>query len=229
MKNRLSSLPKPIAYPLWAVLGFMGFMLAYALLMMAAAFLPSQLSQPTTNNEPTLDIYLISNGIHTDFVLPTTTPMHDWTQTFLPTHTKNGQKDAWTPIGWGDREFYLNTPTWADLTLKTAVNALSGLSHSAIHTSYESDLTVKSCQKCRKITLTYAQYQRLIAYILHSLPNQHQPIAHAHYADNDAFYPAMGSYNLFFTCNSWVNEGLKKADIKTALWTVTDHGLLQSR
>lgn len=230
MINALKRLPKAIAHPLWVLLGFVGFVLAYVLFMAAATFLPSQLGRHTlADNEPTLEIYLISNGVHTDFVFPTSTPMHDWTKTFHPIHTKNGRKDAWTQIGWGDRDFYLNTPTWADLTLKTAVNALSGLSHSAIHTSYESDLTVKSCQKCRKITLTHAQYQRLIAYILHSLPNQYQPIAHAHYADNDAFYPALGSYNLFFTCNSWVNKGLKKADIKTALWTVTDHGLLQSR
>ncbi|MFM7854609.1 MAG: DUF2459 domain-containing protein [Flammeovirgaceae bacterium] len=47
------------------------------------------------------------------------------------------------------------------------------------------------------------------------------------YWDNDSFYEAKGTYNLFFTCNTWVNEGLKKAGLKACLWTPFDSGLLR--
>lgn len=228
--NRLKSLPKPIAYPIWAVIALILFILIYVIIMATATLLPSQFANHHINNdEQVIDIYVISNGVHTDFALPTKTDTHDWTSTFDPMHTNNKQADNWIFIGWGDRDFYLNTPTWSDLKASTALNALSGLSGSAIHISYKPNLTVQSCQKCRKITISNAQYQILIAHILQSLPNEHKAITNAHYWGNDAFYPAVGSYNLFYTCNSWVNNGLKKADIKTALWTVTDFGVVKER
>lgn len=214
---------KSIAY-------FIATLLIYGVLMSCATFLPSQMREHTlAHDEPSVEIYVVSNGVHADFVLPTTTGDVDWTVVFDPADTKNGKADNWLAVGWGDREFYLNTPNWSDLTAKTALKALSGFSTSAIHVSYEPDELVKNCTKCRHIRLSHAQYQRISEHIRASLPssNRQTPIAHAHYWDNDAFYPAQGSYNAFYTCNSWVNNGLKKAGVKTALWTVTDTGLIQ--
>ncbi|AWY19173.1 DUF2459 domain-containing protein [Moraxella bovis] len=138
--------------------------------------------------------------------------------------------DNWVSIGWGDRDFYLNTPTWADLQADTAFNALFGLSTSVLHVSFEPDKTVQTCQKCRKITLTPHQYQGIIAHIRATLPAERPfAISNARYWHNDAFYPAVGSYNAFYTCNSWVNHGFQKADVKTALWTVLDIGVIKER
>ncbi|MFM7331368.1 MAG: DUF2459 domain-containing protein, partial [Brachymonas sp.] len=39
-------------------------------------------------------------------------------------------------MGWGDRNFFLNTPTWDDLTLSTALNATFGLGSAALHINY---------------------------------------------------------------------------------------------
>ncbi|WP_066804123.1 TIGR02117 family protein [Moraxella oblonga] len=205
-------------------------LLIYGVLMTCATFLPSQLTTLPYSDDM-IDVYVLSNGVHTDFVLPTTHQLMDWTTIFHPNDTKNGVVNHWISIGWGDRDFYLNTPTWGDLTAKTAVNALSGLSTSAIHVSYESDELVKNCQKCRKIRLNPTQYQAVITHIKQSLPSDGRQvaIAHAHYGQNDAFYPAVGSYNAFYTCNSWVNNGLKKAEVKTALWTVLDVGVIKER
>ena len=51
-------------------------------------------------------------------------------------------------IGWGDKGFYLDTPTWAELKLSTALIAGFGLGNAALHITYydeivEDDLTYK--------------------------------------------------------------------------------------
>jgi hypothetical protein len=44
---------------------------------------------------------------------------------------------------------------------------------------------------------------------------------------NDSFYEAKGAYTLFYTCNTWANNGLKAINQKAALWTATDRGIFQ--
>ena len=46
------------------------------------------------------------------------------------------------------------------------------------------------------------------------------------YSINDRFYLAKGSFNFIHTCNNWVNEGLKAAKVKTAIWSPMDKGVL---
>lgn len=208
------------------------FIVIYMTIMSLAHFIPNQFNHHTLNQyDSNIDIYIVSNGVHSDFILPTQTAHIDWTHIFNPHDTLNKTADTWISIGWGDRAFYLNTPTWADLTAKNAFNALSGLSDSAIHISYEPYQHIEMCQKCRKITISTAQYKTIIEHIRSSLPHatQQMTIANIHYWQNDAFYPAIGSYNLFYTCNTWVNNGLKKANIKTALWAILDFSVIHKR
>ena len=44
---------------------------------------------------------------------------------------------------------------------------------------------------------------------------------------DDFFYQGNGSYTGFKTCNTWVNQSMKKAKIKTAIWTPFSFGVLQ--
>lgn len=48
----------------------------------------------------------------------------------------------------------------------------------------------------------------------------------ASYGHNDLFYEATGTFNLFFTCNTWANNGLKHAKLKACFWTLFDKGIL---
>jgi hypothetical protein len=45
------------------------------------------------------------------------------------------------------------------------------------------------------------------------------------YGDNDAFYEAIGSYNLFKTCNTWTNNALKSCGQKACFWTPFESGI----
>jgi uncharacterized protein (TIGR02117 family) len=132
-------------------------------------------------------------------------------------------------LGWGDKGFYLNTPTWGDLTFKTAFNALFGLSTSALHTTYLD--TIKESSTCKKICMSTKEYALLVRYIQNSIRKTKKGTSifiptNAVYGTNDAFYEAKGSYHLFSTCNTWTNRALKYSNKKACLWTPFDTGIL---
>ena len=55
--------------------------------------------------------------------------------------------------------------------------------------------------------------------------NNFELIPHAYYGNHDSFYEAKGNYSLFFTCNTWANNALKSAGLRTCLWTPFDKGI----
>jgi len=129
-------------------------------------------------------------------------------------------------FGWGDKQFYINTPEWKDLTIKTAFKALFLKSETAMHvTCYRN-----SFARWRKIKLCSSQLDSLNGYIEKSFQKNTngslQKIAVSGYNETDAFYAAKGSFSLFKTCNIWVNKALKVSGVETSVWSPFDLGVL---
>ncbi len=182
--------------------------------------------EASTKNEST--IYILTNGVHTDLVLPIKNKQIDWSKEVKFEHTMG--KDTtynFVAFGWGDKGFYLETPTWADLKASTAFKAAFALSSAAIHATFYRQM--KEGNDCVKINISEEQYVRLIKYIQDSfeLKENHFVLipTNAVYGKNDAFYEAKGSYSLFHSCNTWANNGLKACGQKAALWTPVDTGI----
>ncbi|WP_114791724.1 TIGR02117 family protein [Niabella yanshanensis] len=179
-----------------------------------------------------LTIYIMSNGVHTDIVVPVQTEWMGWT-TYIR-YADTDLKDTtygYVGIGWGDKGFYLQTPTWADLKFSTAFKAMTGLSSSAIHATFYKNIVPDSSTVA--INISKEDYEDLIQFIMqrfdlddkgNSIPI---PSVNDGYGDMDAFYEAKGSYNLFYTCNTWSNNALKAAHQKAALWTLLDKGIFR--
>ena len=185
--------------------------------------------EPETSND--VSIYILTNGVHTDLVLPIRNELKDWSKDILFENTVSKDSMAqWIALGWGDKGFYLYTPTWNDLTFGTAFRAAFGFSTSAMHTTFYSKMSESTM--CKKIEISNEQYQRLITYIQNSFQlGKNGSFIHiqtnANYGKNDAFYEAIGSYTLFQTCNTWANNGLKSCGQKACLWTPFDTGIFQ--
>jgi len=124
-------------------------------------------------------------------------------------------------IGWGDRGFYLETPTWDDLKLSTALNALLLPSESVVHVACTR--SPDGYAGVKRVLLSDRQYTQLCESIQASLLPSGQSatslIAGRAYGKYDAFYQARGSYNCFYTCNSWVGGRLSDAQVTTPLFT----------
>lgn len=175
-----------------------------------------------------IEIYLMNNGVHTDLVLPIRNAQVDWTNYFPIENTKGKDSSAnFFSVGWGDKGFYLETPSWSQLKVSTAFKAAFWLSSAAVHTTYYYELP-KNQQKAR-IEISTKNYKKLIYYIKQSLMLKNgKPVfiqTNAVYGSNDAFYEAVGSYSLFHTCNTWVNNALKSSDQKASLWTPFASGI----
>jgi uncharacterized protein (TIGR02117 family) len=177
-----------------------------------------------------IPIYILTNGVHTDVVLPLKSEHYDWTNQLKTEHTK--AKDTtmnYVALGWGDKGFYLETPTWADLKASTALKAASGLSSSAMHVTFYKEM--KESKSCKKLQISSDNYKKLILFINESFQTKSGEFlkieTEAVYGKHDVFYEANGSYSLFYTCNSWANQALKAANQKAALWTISDSGIFR--
>ena len=223
----MKTLNKALKIILKTILGILTFTILYVV----AVLILSKIPVNTSTESPTkgIEIYLLSNGVHTDIVVPVKSSLIDWSEKVQFHHTKANDTTAkYLAFGWGDKGFYLNTPTWADLKFSTAFNAASGLSTSAMHCTFYKQM--KEGERCKKIIITESQYQQLISFIHDSFQLEHNKImkieTDAVYGNHDIFYEAKGSYNLFYTCNTWTNSALKAANQKASLWTVYDKGIL---
>jgi uncharacterized protein (TIGR02117 family) len=206
--------------------GFILMVLIYLLSAYLLARIPVA-GDPATGNDVT--IYLLTNGVHTDIVVPARTAYHNWTSEVKYENTRSkDSSNKYLAMGWGDKGFYLETPTWADLKASVAFKAATRLSTTAIHATYHK--VMNTSDSCREIRVTAHQYKKLISYIRSSFQGDpNGGFIHiktdANYGDTDAFYEAKGSYSMFHTCNSWVNNGLKATGLKSCFWTPFDTGL----
>jgi uncharacterized protein (TIGR02117 family) len=200
------------------------------LLYLGCAWLLSRMIVKAQHSEqPEIVIYLKGNGVHTDIVVPVRTSYKDWSRSILYKNTRGKDTSlSYLAFGWGDKGFYLQTPTWADLKFSTAFNATFGLSSAAMHTTFYKDL--REGPLCVRLNIDRDQYQRLVAYIENSLrtDTNMNPLlipTEMRYDNEDAFYEAKGSYNLFHTCNTWANNALKACGQKACWWTPFEGGV----
>nr|WP_288834976.1 TIGR02117 family protein [uncultured Flavobacterium sp.] len=206
------------------------FLLGLILLYVIVAYLLSKITiEKEADTKPEVKIFILTNGVHTDIVMPTISEQMDWSQQIQFKNTQAADSTYnYIAMGWGDKGFYLETPEWSDLKASVALKAVSGLSTTAIHATYYKQM--KLGNDCKSMRISKEQYQRLITYITNSFQKDASGnfipiITDANYGKTDAFYEANGSYSIFKTCNSWTNSALKACGQKCCLWTATDSGI----
>ncbi|SIR13786.1 TIGR02117 family protein [Chryseobacterium sp. RU33C] len=221
---------KTVVMYLLKVIGIiLGIVIIYAILGLLIPYIP--VSAKDDGQKKEIPIYIYTNGVHTDIVMPVKNDLQDWSQKIPFGNTKSKKTDyQYIGIGWGDKGFYLDTPTWADLKFSTAVKAAFWLSDSAMHCTYYN--TMKEGDDCKMIMISRSQYENLVKYVEDKFDRDQNgnfmliPTS-AVYGDNDAFYDAKGTYSFLYTCNTWSNNALKAAGQKAALWTPSDFGIFQ--
>ena len=178
--------------------------------------------------EEGIEIFLASNGLHVNYILPVKNEIMDWGIYFSPEDFSPGPK-PYLAIGRGDKGFYTETPTWDDLKVSNVLKALFWSSPTILHIIYIRGKPIKS-ESVKSLILTPDQYQSLVNYIKESIVfeenGQASIVSCCSYGVSDRFYHSKGTYHLFRTCNDWVNNGLKRLGIKTAIWAPFDRSIL---
>lgn len=207
----------------------LGIVIIYVILGLLIPYIP--VSAKDDGQKKEIPIYIYTNGVHTDIVMPVKNDLQDWSRKIPFANTRSKRTDyRYIGIGWGDKGFYLDTPTWADLKFSTAVKAAFWLSDSAMHCTYYN--TMKEGDDCKMIMISRSQYENLVKYVEDKFDRDQNGNfmlipTNAVYGDNDAFYDAKGTYSFLYTCNTWSNNALKAAGQKAALWTPSDFGIFQ--
>lgn len=175
-------------------------------------------------------IFVRTNGVHTWIMVPKVTAEMDWRPLVPGAHLKDPRwgNGNYVGIGYGNRQFYLNTQTWADLTFSNAFWALIGSGDSLIHADHDNDPQPSDIQ--RPITLSHDEYVRLVAFMRGSFRTDAQgrtvPLLGRGYGNSDVFYEAVGPYNAIYTCNSWTGQALRAAGVRTGLWTPLSQSIM---
>lgn len=198
----------------WFLLGLLGY---FGILLLGLIPVNNDFHPANTG----IQIYVVSNAVHADIVVPKTSAVIDWSNEFRSSGIfKDIRNHSHVAFGWGDRKFFLETESWDDLKLSTAVNALLLPSSSCIHVA---SVHPDNYRNAVAVTISQEQYKRLVEFIRKSfrLDNDggYLQIPGEAYSTNDAFYLSAGRYHLLNTCNSWVGRGLKHAGVKTPLFS----------
>jgi len=205
----------------------LGVVMLYVVLGYLLPFI--EVSAKDDGQKKEIPVYIYTNGVHTDIVMPVKNDLQDWSVK-LPFNNIRSKKTDYNyiGIGWGDKGFYLDTPTWADLKFSTAFKAAFWLSESAMHCTYYREM--KEAEDCKKIMISRSEYQKLVHFVEGKFDQDQNGKfilipTNAVYGDNDAFYDAKGTYSFLYTCNTWANDALKAAGQKAAFWTPSDYGI----
>lgn len=213
------------------ILKTLGILLGIIVIYVAAGYFLPFIEVPAKDDgqKKEIPVYIYTNGVHTDIVMPVKNDLHDWSAKIPFSNTRSKETDyRFVGIGWGDKGFYLDTPTWADLKFSTAFKAAFWLSESAMHCSYYK--TMKEGEDCKMIMISRNQYKDLVKFVDEKFDkdaggNYILVPTDAVYGNNDAFYDANGKYSFLDTCNTWANNALKAAGQKAAWWTPSDYGI----
>ena len=203
---------------------FVSFLVFVLLYLFFAQLLSFFSTHPSISEAPlTTVVYAMSNGVHTDLIFHV-----DQINERLVSQLKAPTKPTpYVAIGWGDKGFYLHTPSWAELKVSTALKAAFLPSKTLMHVSYYPEIEIH----WKKISLADHQLKQLMLFVSQSFKKDNegniQLLQGAGFTSNDFFYEAVGHYTCFYTCNVLVNQALKKASVKTALWSPFDKGILK--
>lgn len=177
-----------------------------------------------------IELCVRSNGVHADFVVPAASEAIDWRSAHPASHfPKLERETSHIAFGWGNRRFYLETPTWDEFRLTTGVMAISGIGDSALHVEYVDRPHEGERAVCTRVDR--AQYDRIARYIQTAFKRDAGGavirIDAPGYGAADAFYEARGTFSLFVTCNEWVAQGLGESGIRAPAWSPFDGALLR--
>ena len=201
------------------ILYFLAIPVFYLISSLILTFITIEKSDNTFENDKR--VFLNTNGVHLEVILP---------KSYMDTSLLKGlvlnENEEYISFGWGDENFYINTPTWNDLTFKNAFRAVFLKEGSLLHvTRYK-----YKGKNWIEVRIDTEELNKLNQYIQDSFKKDDKGnkiiLEGIHYATNDNFYKANGNYSPFKTCNTWVNTGFKKSGLKSCYWTPFDFGLI---
>jgi len=175
--------------------------------------------------ETGIEIMVATNGVHTSLILPLVTPQMDWRPYFPADDVEHADLPySHISISWGQREVFLNTPTWADLKPITVWHAATG-SEALLHVVHY--VRPAPAENFRPMRLRREEYLRLAEAIEAQILPHDNRTQYTGYHSQDVFYETDGHYHVGNTCNQWTGDMLAAAGVKVGFWTPFSGGVMK--
>ncbi|RAK69678.1 TIGR02117 family protein [Hymenobacter edaphi] len=192
----------------------------FVLLLLGGTLVPRHADfRPTPDGVP---IYVVSNGFHTDVVLPLREPRtgQDWLQRLgQPQWQARFGQYEYVAFGWGNEQFYLQSYGGHFPKAGTVLGALLP-GRTLVHVDFYRH-GPQAGPRVVPLRISVAQYQRLAGYVEQSFApdsaGRWQLRNAAGYSSEDFFFRARGRYHALRTCNDWTNQALGRSGIRAAL------------
>jgi len=180
---------------------------------------------PASAGEPEHVIYIVSNGWHTSIVIPSDA---------LPPGAIPEAQDftpaAYLEFGWGDRAYYPSPDPTLSMALAAALTPTPAVMH--IAGRVQPPQALPQGLEVLAMGLSAAALERLIAEISASFDRpggaRAETVARGLY-ETSWFYPALGEFHLFNTCNTWTARMLSAAGVSASLSDVQTADDLMAR
>ncbi|MGB7420053.1 MAG: DUF2459 domain-containing protein [Erythrobacter sp.] len=182
--------------------------------------------QPSPANErDVVEILIGHNGVHTEIAMPAVTAHRDWHALFPVTDLAAPTRPyTHVAVSWGERAFFLDTPTWSELNPLTAARALIG-GEGVVHVAHY--VRPVPSEDYRVLRLRAEEYRALATDIAARIDPASARETIPGYDRFDVFYTARGTYHIGNTCNQWTSDRLANAGIRSGTWTPLPSGVMQ--
>lgn len=186
--------------------------------------------EPPAGDPTAIEIMVTTNGIHTELVLPAVTTVKDWRTTFpvIGGQQRSEQSPTHIAIGYGEKEVFLDTPTWTDLDPSTALRIALRGGDALLRVGYRS--RPNPDERHRPLRLRQEEYRKLVAHIETSLPPLKRGELRRTYRDGSrgqAYYEAASRYTLANSSNQWTSDVLAAAGVTIGRWTPFSGGVMK--
>jgi uncharacterized protein (TIGR02117 family) len=196
----------------------LGIIALYFIAALVLSYFPADVEE--IPDEKSQIFYIQSNGSHLDIVLPVEEIDSAFrTQLQIPENTK------YISFGWGNKEFYFNVPEWKDLSVGLAFRAAFMQLESAERVAY----ITRTHENWTTVKVAPAQIKKLNDFIFSSFIIHEKKLVKCVCPldyQNVSFYDAKGNYSCINTCNVWVNDAMKAANVTTSVWSPFYFGVL---
>ncbi|MFY0659961.1 MAG: DUF2459 domain-containing protein [Shimia sp.] len=160
-------------------------------------------------------IWIFDHGYHAGLILPRRA-LKDFGGAHSDVWLTLFPEADWFEFGWGDKGFYFDVPTFADVTFAIGAKALFWPTETVMHVAVGtgSPWTRFTHSEGIEIPVTDMALKKLVSFVEDSVESS-QMLGPGLYGVS-AFYKGRGKYHLFQTCNSWVSQALRAAGVKSA-------------
>ncbi len=194
------------------------------LYMLTAFMLTLFPSKSLITTEKEQKIYILYNEMHSDILFNLEELSDSTSSQWIKELPLIIGKKGYISFGWGDKETYLNTPTWSEIKASTSLKALFINTPSLMHVGYYP--SINYFPEIKVVALSETQKETLTKTIFKSFNFKEKSFRG--YGVNDVFYTSPYQYNFINTCNTWTGDTLRAANISVSYWTPFSYNVVDS-